>query len=67
MNNINTNFNISKNNNHIKPKKNKNNFNKSSKLRKNELKSKISINHTDKLSFHNNKYESNKSAIIFTI
>lgn len=48
MNNINTNFNISKNNNHIKPKKNKNNFNKSSKLRKNELKSKISINHTDK-------------------
>ena len=48
MNNINTNFNISKNNSHIKPKKNKNNFNKSSKLRKNELKSKISINHTDK-------------------
>ena len=47
MNNINTNFNISKNN-HIKPKKNKNNFNKSSKLRKNEPKPKISINHTDK-------------------
>ena len=48
MNNINSNFNISKNNNRIKPKKNKNNFNKSSKLRKNELKSKITINHTDK-------------------
>ena len=37
-----------KNNKNIKPQKNKNNFNKSSKLRKNELKSKIYINYTDK-------------------
>ena len=48
MNFINPNINFSKNNRHIKSKKNKNNFNKSSKLRKNELKSKISINYTDK-------------------
>ena len=48
MNFINSNINFSKNNRHIKSKKNKNNFNKSSKLRKNELKSKISINYTDK-------------------
>ena len=48
MNFINPNINFSKNNRHIKTKKNKNNFNKSSKLRKNELKSKISINYTDK-------------------
>ena len=48
MNYINANINMSKNNRRIKPQKNKNNFNKSSKLRKNELKSKISINHTDK-------------------
>ena len=48
MNHINANINMSKNNRRIKPQKNKNNFNKSSKLRKNELKSKISINHTDK-------------------
>ena len=46
--NTNININISKNNHHIKPKKNKNNFNKSSKLRKNELKSKICTNFTDK-------------------
>ena len=48
MNFINSNINNSKNNRHIKSRKNKNNFNKSSKLRKNELKSKISINYTDK-------------------
>ena len=48
MNYINANINMSKNNRRIKTQKNKNNFNKSSKLRKNELKSKISINHTDK-------------------
>ena len=48
MNYINSNNNVSKNNRRIKPQKNKNNFNKSSKYRKNELKSKININHTDK-------------------
>ena len=48
MNYINSNINVSKNNRRIKPQKNKNNFNKSSKLRKNELKSKIYINYTDK-------------------
>ena len=48
MNCINSNINVSKNNRRIKPQKNKNNFNKSSKLRKNELKSKIYINYTDK-------------------
>ena len=48
MNYINSNNNVSKNNRRIKPQKNKNNFNKSSKYRKNELKSKININNTDK-------------------
>ena len=48
MNYINSKNNVSKNNRRIKPQKNKNNFNKSSKYRKNELKSKININHTDK-------------------
>ena len=48
MNYINSNINVPKNNRRLKPQKNKNNFNKSSKLRKNELKSKICINHTDK-------------------
>ena len=48
MNYINSNNNVSKNNRRIKPQKNKNNFNKSSKLRKNEIKSKICINYTDK-------------------
>ena len=48
MNCINSNINVSKNNRRIKPQNNKNNFNKSSKLRKNELKSKICINYTDK-------------------
>ena len=48
MNYVNSNNNISKNNIRVKPQKNKNNFNKSSKLRKNEIKSKICINYTDK-------------------
>lgn len=48
MNYVNSNNNISKNNRRVKPQKNKNNFNKSSKLRKNEIKSKICINYTDK-------------------
>ena len=48
MNYINCNNNDSKNNRRIKPQKNKNNFNKSSKIRKNEVKSKITTNYTDK-------------------
>ena len=51
MNYINPNINIlniSKNNKRIKPQKNKNNFNKSSKTRKNEIKTKLNTNYTSK-------------------